>query len=261
MLKVENLKVSFAGNTVLDQLSMELTDKSKWVIIGQNGSGKTTLFKTLLRLVNADSGKIVYDDNEINSGKTELEVSANLPECYRLLPLDCRDMIKAYGEIKNFDYHEVFSHLEEFSLKTILKEVPWKLSTGQQKLLYTIIALCGKNRVVILDEPFENVDFQRKGMLFEMINRSNSAVMISTHETSMLEMMEGWQMHILLTGKLFGPLDPTLSERYFFNMGERSNSAFEGKINGKSFTISLDDGDIPLTSMEKISTMAGRPDL
>lgn len=256
MLKVERLTVSFSGNTVLDGLGIELHDGSKCVIVGQNGSGKTTLFRALLNLLVPDMGAIRYNGSTLGSRFKALDISGNLPECYRLLPLNCRDLIMAYSEIKDLDRKEVLADVSRFSLDGILGEKPWRLSTGQQKLLYSILALSGRNSITVLDEPFENIDFQRKRMLMDMIDRSRSSVILSTHDSSVLEMMGGWGMHLILAGKLFGPLDPTMAHRYYFSLGERSDSVLNGELRGSTFSISLDRGDVAIMSIEKVSSLA-----
>lgn len=256
MLKVENLTAGYSGRPVIDGMNFTLPEGEKWVIVGQNGSGKTTLFRSLLGLMIQRAGTILYDSIDLRNSRKNLNISGNLPECYRLLPMNCRDIISAYGELKKFKADSVIESIKNFGLGDILSEKSWKLSTGQQKLFYGILALAGNNDIAILDEPFENIDFQRKKRFVEIINGTSSSVILSTHDSSVLELMVGWKMYLLLAGKLFGPLDPTVAGRYHFNPDRSDNAVLQSEINGKPFSITVGEEGTPITSIEKISSIA-----
>jgi ABC-type multidrug transport system ATPase subunit len=258
MLSIEDLSVSYNEHLVLDKLSLLVPDNSKNVIVGQNGSGKTTLMKCLLGLVIPDSGAMHYNGENLGSSGKYVKVSSNLQECYRLLPLNVRDMVSAYSELKNFDRSIVFAHLNKFRLNRISGQKPWNLSTGEQKILFSLMAMVGSPSLVILDEPFENIDFERKELLFSIINAASSEIVLSTHDSGMLELMRGWQLFLLLSGKLIGPLDPTKFQRYYFNSSHHEESAIEWISGNRNFSISIDEGEIPLTNIEKVASMAGR---
>ena len=65
MIKFENITKSFADNVILDNVSGEFFDGKINMIIGPSGTGKSVLFKCILGLINVDSGKIFFDDNEM----------------------------------------------------------------------------------------------------------------------------------------------------------------------------------------------------
>ena len=257
MLKIENLSVRFNEHLVLDKLSLLAPNNSKNVIVGQNGSGKTTLMKCLLGFVIPDEGDMFYNGKNLRSASNYVKVSSNLPECYRLLPLNVRDMVSAYSELKNFDRSIVFGQLNKFSLNRISDLKPWNLSTGEQKILYSLIAMVGNDGLVILDEPFENIDFERKELLFSIFNAASSEIILSTHDSGILELMKSWRLFLLLSGKLIGPLDPTKFQRYYFNSSYRDESEIEWSSGTRNFSISIDEGEIPLTNIEKVGSMAG----
>ena len=257
MLKIENLSVRFNEHPVLDKLSLEAPNSSKNVIVGQNGSGKTTLMKCLVGSVMPDEGDMFYNGENLRSAGNYVKVSSNLPECYRLLPLNVKDMVFAYSELKNFDRNIVFWHLNKFDLNRILDLKPWNLSTGEQKILYSVMAIIRNDSLVILDEPFENIDFERKELLFSIFNVASSEIILSTHDSSMLELMKGWRLFLLLSGRLIGPLDPTKFQRYYFNSSYRDESVIEWNAGNRDFSISIDEGDVPLTNIEKVGSLAG----
>lgn len=258
MLSINNLSVSFNGHCVLDELSFHIHNNSKNVVVGGNGSGKSTFLKCLIGLVIPDKGSILFNGSDLESIEKEIKISSNMPECYRLLPLNVADIISAYSELKNFESSAVIAELKKFNLTRILHQKPWKLSTGEQKILFSLIAMSGRNNLVILDEPFENIDFERKELFFSIVNGSSSNIILSTHDTGILGMMEGWQMFLLIAGKLIGPLDPTNSERYYFNFSDHDNPIIKGKVGNRNFSVTLDDGEIPLTKIENVSSLAGR---
>lgn len=255
MLKIDRVRVNFHDNTVLNEASLEVPTGSKRVIVGSNGSGKTTLLKALLGLVDISSGSVLYEGKDLKESSRVLGISSNLPECYRFLPLSCSDLVSAYGLIKGFDSSDLINWLNRFFLQGILEQKPWKLSTGQQKILFTLLAMIGNNGLVILDEPFENIDFERKKLLFDIINRTTASVILSTHDLGILGIMREWRMYILVMGKLAGPLDPTMAGRYYFNQGSKEGALCNISTDEKSFSITLDHGEIPMTDIERIGTL------
>ena len=255
MLKIDGMTVSFGDNIVLNKASLEIQARSKCVIVGANGSGKTTLLKALLGLVDISCGSVLYNGKDLRESSRELDVSSNLPECYRFLPISCNDLVSAYGLIKGFDGNDLINRLRRFSLQEILEQKPWKLSTGQQKILFTLMAIGGNGGLVILDEPFENVDFERRKLLFDLVNGTDASVILSTHDLGILGIMREWRMYILVMGKLLGPLDPTMAGRYYFNRGSEEGAVYRVSIDEKSFSITVDHGEMPMTDIEKIGTM------
>src|SRR4026209_523119 len=78
MLLVKNLNQYYGGSHILRDLSFEIPAGKVTALLGRNGVGKTTLLKTLMGLVPARSGKIVFQDREITSASPPLRARAGL---------------------------------------------------------------------------------------------------------------------------------------------------------------------------------------
>ena len=64
MLKLENIKKSYDGTTVLDGINLDIQDGEIVSILGPSGCGKTTLLNLILGITEADSGKIIYNGED-----------------------------------------------------------------------------------------------------------------------------------------------------------------------------------------------------
>ena len=78
LIKCENLKIGYSNNKVLNNVNLEINNAEFICIVGNNGTGKSTLVKTLLRLIPAISGKIIYDHTVKNTmGYLQQNLSIN----------------------------------------------------------------------------------------------------------------------------------------------------------------------------------------
>lgn len=158
-------------------------------LIGENGAGKTTLIKSLLNIINIDSGKIeLFKQNykEINNEKIGVVLDDMFfPEI--LTPQDLEIILKDI--YKKWDSKLYNDYLKEFDLpkKKIIKE----LSKGMRKKLEIATALAHHPDLLILDEPTSGLDPVVRNEILDIflnfIQDENKGILLSTHITSDLE--------------------------------------------------------------------------
>ncbi|MEE0955649.1 MAG: ABC transporter ATP-binding protein [Eubacterium sp.] len=161
MLKVEDLKVNYGVIPALKGISFEVNQGEVIALIGANGAGKTTTLHTITGLVEAASGKILYEGKDITHTPAHRIVSmgiAHVPEGRRVFPemtVLQNLMLGAYtrkdAAEKQQTLEEVYRHFPR--LKERAKQVAGTLSGGEQQMLAMGRALMSRPKLILMDEP------------------------------------------------------------------------------------------------------------
>ena len=247
MLHVENLTVEYpvSRSPALRQVNLDLQDQ-KMVLVGSNGSGKTTLFKALLGLVRAKTGHISLFGQDLSSVRGMTPVSTNLPEVYRLMSLPVSDLVEIHARLKGGSGAEVLGRLRALSLTEILPKRIFELSQGQQKMLGNLLAVSFDPRLVLLDEPFDNVDFERRRKLVDLLRALPAEILLSTHELELVSRFEGWRLAFLFEGQLFGPFQIEDLDRLYLSRGRLTQAVSVLETGLGAFSITFDHGELPI---------------
>jgi urea transport system ATP-binding protein len=153
---VEKLNQYYGGSHILRDVSFELPSGKVTVLLGRNGVGKTTLLKTLMGLVPARSGKIIFQSKEITSASPHLRARAGLGyvpqgrEIFSRLTVE-ENLLMGAPKIPD----RIFTMFPV--LKSMLGRRGGDLSGGQQQQLAIGRALAMKPSLLILDEPTEGI--------------------------------------------------------------------------------------------------------
>lgn len=194
LLKIHNLSKSFDnGKTkVLDTVSFELEKGRVLTIVGESGSGKTTLIRLIAGLETPDDGIVELNDTVLSS--VDIMVRAEkrnvglVFQDYALFPHMTVQENIMYGIHKQHDKKErVAEVLELVGLSGFESRYPHQLSGGQQQRVALARALAPRPEVLILDEPFSNLDVILKDQLrreiFEIIHKTGVTAIFVTHDT------------------------------------------------------------------------------
>ncbi len=159
MLKIQNLHVSYGGIQAVRDVSFEVPAGKIVTLIGANGAGKSTTLRSIIGLVPAAGGSILYKGEELR-GKTTAEIVAKgvtlVPEGRRVFPdLTVEENLRIGAYLRKDDLK---SDLEwVYSLFPRLKERHWQaagtLSGGEQQMLAVGRALMSRPKLVMMDEP------------------------------------------------------------------------------------------------------------
>ncbi|MCL6257826.1 ABC transporter ATP-binding protein [Aquiflexum sp. TKW24L] len=192
MIKVEGLKKQYKEAVVLDVESLEIPKSECFGLVGNNGAGKTTLFRIMLDLVRASAGKVTIEGNDVS--KTEewkSRVGAYLDEHMLLSYLTPDEYFETLRKIYRLSEEDLKLHLESFK-ELFNDEILGKkkyirdLSKGNLKKVGIAAALMGHPEVVMLDEPFENLDPSSQNRLKKLILQSKEnfkiTFLISSHD-------------------------------------------------------------------------------
>ena len=192
MIQVQNLSKSYNGNNVLKIDHLEIPKGQSFGLVGNNGAGKTTFFSLMLDLIQPSTGTIVNNDVQVNMSENWKPFTASfLDESFLISYLTAEEYFYFIGELRGQNKAEVDALLtksEEFFNGEILKTKKYlrDLSKGNQKKVGIIGTLIGNPEVIILDEPFANLDpttvSRLKKIIKELAENKNVTVLVSSHD-------------------------------------------------------------------------------
>ncbi|RXR33598.1 ABC transporter ATP-binding protein [Flavobacterium piscinae] len=192
MIQVKNLSKSYNGTTVLNINELEIPKGQSFGLVGNNGAGKTTFFSLLLDLIQPSTGMITSNSIQINlSEKWKPFTSAFIDESFLIGYLTPEEYFYFIGELRGWNKADVDSFLvkyEDFFNGEILKNKKYlrDLSKGNSKKVGIVAALIGEPEVVILDEPFANLDpttqIRLKKIIKELADDPTVTILVSSHD-------------------------------------------------------------------------------
>lgn len=192
MINVHNLSKSYNGTTVLKIDELEIPKGQSFGLVGNNGAGKTTFFSLLLDLIHPTTGHIVNNEVQVNSSEDWKPFTASfLDESFLIGYLTPEEYFYFIGDLRGQNKADIDALLvkhEEFFNGEILKNKKYlrDLSKGNQKKVGIIATLIGNPEVVILDEPFANLDpttvSRLKKIIKELAENPDVTVLVSSHD-------------------------------------------------------------------------------
>ncbi|MEM8999164.1 MAG: ABC transporter ATP-binding protein [Bacteroidota bacterium] len=192
MIAVQSLTKTYGTKTVLNIERLEITRGESFGLVGNNGAGKTTFFSLLLDLIKPTTGRI--NNNTIRVDKSEAWkpfTSAFIDESFLIGYLTPEEYFYFIGELRGSNKADVdmlLASFEEFFHGEILEQKKYlrDLSKGNQKKAGIVASFIGHPELVILDEPFANLDpttqIRLKGIIKELAANQNVTVLVSSHD-------------------------------------------------------------------------------
>ena len=159
LLTLDNLYVSYGGIRAVKGISLNVPEGEIVTLIGANGAGKSTILRTIAGLVKAESGKIIYQGEEITGKGTNSIVEKGItlvPEGRRVFAnLTVLENLKIGGYLRKDNLDKDIEWV--YTLFPRLKERSWQmagtLSGGEQQMLAVGRALMSKPKLIMMDEP------------------------------------------------------------------------------------------------------------
>jgi ABC-2 type transport system ATP-binding protein len=192
MIQVENLSKVYGSETVLDIPLLSITKGESFGLVGNNGAGKTTFFRLLLDLIQANSGSIQSKSKIVAGSEHWKEYTGSyLDEGFLIDYLTPEEYFQFIGKINKLaqqDIDDFMLSFQDFFNDEILKKKKYirDLSKGNQKKIGIAAAIMSQPEVLILDEPFSNLDpssqFRLKKILKELQEKQEVCMLISSHD-------------------------------------------------------------------------------
>lgn len=192
MIQVSQLSKKYNTTTVLNITNLDIPQGESFGLVGNNGAGKTTFFSLLLDLIEPTTGKILNNGIEVSTSEEwKPFTSAFIDESFLIGYLTAEEYFYFIGDLRGqnkADVDALLSQYEEFFNGEILKSKKYlrDLSKGNMKKVGIIATLIGSPKVVILDEPFANLDpttvSRLKKIIKELAADPEITVLVSSHD-------------------------------------------------------------------------------
>ncbi|REE83698.1 ABC-2 type transport system ATP-binding protein [Lutibacter oceani] len=192
MIKSTELSKKYGENIVLNITSLEIPKGQAFGLVGNNGAGKTTYFNLLLDLIKPTTGSVTNNNIQVNKSEDwKPFTAAFIDESFLIGYLTPEEYFYFIGELRGMNKADIDTFLGQFTEifnDEILggKKYLRDLSKGNQKKAGIVAALIGNPEVIILDEPFANLDpttqIRLKKLLRDLTKNSNATILISSHD-------------------------------------------------------------------------------
>ena len=176
-------------NPIIKELDFSVKKGEFVSFIGESGSGKTTFLKCLAGLEKINSGKITLNNKILNDKdifiKPHLRKIGFIFQDYPLFPhLNALDNIKI--NLKESYFTNIDYYIDLMGLSNLLKRFPHELSGGEQQRVSIARALVREPDLLLMDEPFSNLDFAIKSKIqneiYKILKKTNTTTILVTHD-------------------------------------------------------------------------------
>ncbi|MBR9758294.1 MAG: ABC transporter ATP-binding protein [Algicola sp.] len=192
MIITSNLSKTYGSKTVLNINELEIPKGQSFGLVGNNGAGKTTYFSLLLDLIKPTTGYVKNNDIKVDDSEDwKPFTSAFIDESFLIGYLTPEEYFYFIGELRGQNKADIDGFLTQFETLfngEILQQKKYlrDLSKGNQKKAGIVAALIGNPEVVILDEPFANLDpttqIRLKELIKDLAKTKGVTVLISSHD-------------------------------------------------------------------------------
>ncbi len=237
LLEAKNICKSYANHKALIDVSLQIPKQSIFGLLGPNGAGKTTLIRIITSILQADSGTVLLNGEELN--RNHIQVIGYLPEergLYKKMRVG--EQLLYLARLKGLTRSTAVDRIHRWLRKLDMAEWSRKniedLSKGMQQKIQFIATVLHEPQLIILDEPFSGFDPINVNIIRDEIMelRNNGATIIfSTHR---MESVESLCDHIALINKSEKILDgrkKDIKQQYRSNKFEIEHAGPIGSLN------------------------------
>ena len=213
ILDVEHVTKTYATQTALDDVSLQIPNESVFGLLGPNGAGKTTLIRIITQINAPDSGRVLFEGNPLNA--SHISRMGYLPEERGLYKkMEVGEQCLYLAQLKGLSRTDAMKRLkywfEKFEIQGWWKKKIEELSKGMAQKVQFIITILHEPRFLILDEPFTGFDPINaeliKNELLEL-RKKGTSIVLSTHRMESVEELCSHialinQAHVILEGSV-----------------------------------------------------------
>lgn len=190
LIDIKNLSLGYDGNIVLKNINLKIEENDFICVVGPNGSGKSTLIKGILGLIKPISGTITFNNlkqNFIGYMPQETKVDSNFPASVLEIVLSGTLNKKSRSLFyTKEDKKLAIKNLKILGIENLKNKHFSELSGGQRQKVLLARSLCATSKLLILDEPSNNLDSKSKKNLYDILKNLNKnyniTIIMITHD-------------------------------------------------------------------------------
>ena len=189
MITIDKLKKNFGEKVAVDIEHYEINQGDMLGLVGNNGAGKTTLFRLMLDLLKADDGKVIINDIDVSQSEDWKSITgAFIDDGFLIDYLTPEEYFYFIGKMYGLKKEEVDERLipfERFMSGEVIghKKLIRNYSAGNKQKIGIISAMLHYPQLLILDEPFDGLDFDSTEFLYEVLvqYKSYGSILMTSH--------------------------------------------------------------------------------
>lgn len=216
MLEINHLSVAYGSNTILKDVTLEVSAGQVLAVIGPNGAGKSTLVKASSGVLSAKRGRITVNGKDIArlSASERARMMAVVPQArslplafsvYQAVLLGRTPHINWLGQPKLSDHQQVLRALELTHSMDLSERRIGELSGGEQQRVLLARAIAQQTPVLLLDEPTTHLDLKHQSSFLNLIRKlaveQNLAILLVIHDLNLGSLYSD-KMALILDGQI-----------------------------------------------------------
>ncbi len=197
-ISIKGLSVSYDKKVVLTNVYLHIEAGKVYGVIGPNGAGKSTLFKAILGLVDLNAGKILINDQPVETQRKNIVYVPQRDEVDWQFPATVMDIVlmgryphkKLFQRMNKQDEEAALAALREIGIENLKNRQIGELSGGQQQRVFLARAICQGANILLLDEPFVGVDITTEEKIMFLLKKLAAAgktLLVVHHDLSSVE--------------------------------------------------------------------------
>jgi iron complex transport system ATP-binding protein len=180
MITIKGLSKSFGKKPVVENVSLTIEPKTITSFIGPNGAGKSTLLSMVSRLLDADTGEVLLDQNDVKKMKSNefAKRVAILKQANHInVRLTVRELVAfgrypySKGRLTKEDEAFVDQALEYMNLLDMQDKFLDELSGGQKQRAFISMVIAQDTEYILLDEPLNNLDMKHSVQIMKILRK------------------------------------------------------------------------------------------
>ena len=216
LFEVKNLSLGYEKEKIIKNISFCVNEKDFIIVVGKNGAGKSTLIKGILGLIKPMEGEIIFDSSLnrklIGYMPQETKVESSFPASVMEIVLSGRINKMGFRPFYNKeDKEKAIEALKILNVYDIKNKSFCDLSGGQRQKVLLARSLCATDKLLILDEPSNNLDNTSREEFYLLLMKLNkelgiSIIMIS-HDADIDKMLGNKVLRIMDNGYEFNDIE------------------------------------------------------
>lgn len=194
-LTISGVSVSYDKKTAISNVYLTIDSGHVYGLLGGNGSGKSTLFKSILGLVETDSGRVRLGNHEIDEVRRLIAYIPQKEEIDWSFPATVEDIVlmgryphrNVFERIIEEDRAQALEAMKQLGIESLRHKQIGQLSGGQQQRAFIARAMCQDAEVFLFDEPFVGVDITTEATIMEIVRdlaKQGKLIVIIHHDLS-----------------------------------------------------------------------------